>query len=599
MPPLVNFGYEHEVYLPFDLKIPADAPAGLTTLAMRFHWLVCRENCIPGQARFTRQLKVVDQGPVAATPEAKYLATTREQLPVAHNDWQVATDPWEDGAGEVWQVDVALPISWGQVTAFDFFPWADTGVSHQGFRFHRDGAEQRLRMVLPKGEVPPQQAFAGVLVAEGDAARQLAQPALVLAGNAGAATGDGETGTSFWVMLGLAVIGGLILNVMPCVLPVLSLKVIQLVQKGDRRQRPALGALCYAAGVELTFLLLAVGLLAFKAAGQSVGWGFQLQSPYFVFALIVIFFVLALNFLGLVQPWDALTRFGRANPSAGYYSSQLSTGILAVVVASPCTAPLMGVAIGYALSQSAMVCLTLFAGLGLGFSAPFLLLGIFPRLLQWLPKPGTWMETLRQFMAFPLLATVLWLLWVLFQQTGFWSVLLSLGACWLIGLVVWWQLRLQPRGRGLKALMWGVLVAILIYTGLQLPTEPAAGPQTQAAARSGVVDDQWQPFSPTKLAELREQGPVFIDFTAAWCVTCQVNKRLVLNRSDILALFAEHQFQLLRADWTDYDPAIGRILESYGRSGVPVYVIYRPGQDQPTILPEILTPEMVKAYIRR
>ncbi|HET9735354.1 MAG TPA: thioredoxin family protein, partial [Burkholderiales bacterium] len=342
------------------------------------------------------------------------------------------------------------------------------------------------------------------------------------------------TSLSLIAALALAFAGGLILNLMPCVLPVLSIKVLGFAQ-GRSAQAMRMHGLLYGAGVLASFLALAGLLIALKAAGSAVGWGFQLQSPVFVGLLALLFLALALNLSGAFE-FRSLVPAGLANATAAHpHADAFLTGVLAVVVASPCTVPFMGAALGYALTESALVALAVFAALGLGMAVPYVLLAFEPRWLRRLPKPGPWMVSLKRWLALPLYATVGWLAWVLSIQVGL-----------------------------------------------------AGAPPEK---------DLWQPYSEARVAELVAQGkPVFVDFTAAWCVTCQVNKQLVLSRPETERAFTERRVVLLRADWTRQDPEITRALAALGRNGVPVYVLYRPGRE-PRLLPEILTREAVQAAL--
>jgi thiol:disulfide interchange protein DsbD len=325
-----------------------------------------------------------------------------------------------------------------------------------------------------------------------------------------------------------------------------------------------------------------------------VGWGFQLQSPLFIAALALLFFVMALNFLDLIQPWNAFTRLGQAGTKQTGPTGQFFSGVLAVIVASPCTGPFMGVAVGSALLRTPMESLLIFGGIGLGFLSPFLALAWIPGSRRLLPKPGLWMETFRQAMAFPLLLTLLWLLWVLEKQSGMNGVLWILGAFIGLGFCAWlWQHRENKSAR----FAWILGGVMLLLSGLAV-YQQKQGDRRAAAAVQQAEPDVWQAFTAEKLAAARKAGPVFVDFTAAWCVTCQVNKTLVLNRDDVQKAFKDHGIQLMRADWTDYNPAITQMLGSLGRQGVPVYALYRDAGSEPRLLPEVLTPDLLLKEIR-
>jgi thiol:disulfide interchange protein len=371
------------------------------------------------------------------------------------------------------------------------------------------------------------------------------------------------------------------------VFPVLSLKVLGFARPGQARRDVVAGGLAYTAGVLLSFIALAGLLLALRAGGEELGWGFQLQSPPFVAALAVLFALMGLNLAGVFELRTVLPGHVAALRARHPVVDHLLTGVLAVAVASPCTGPFMGVALGSALTLPAAQALTVFAALGLGMALPYLAISLVPGLARRLPRPGLWMQHFKVLMAFPMFATVVWLLWVLGQQlgidaaAGLMGVLLALAfAAWAIGTPGFGR-----RARwGIGALATLVLVATLAWAwpGLREPSPVMFSAQQTAAAR-------WQPWSPAALAQARAEGrPVFVDFTAAWCVTCQFNKRGALADTGVLADFDAQKVVLLRADWTRRDPAITQELTRLGRSGVPVYALYAADASQPVVLPEIL-----------
>ena len=349
-------------------------------------------------------------------------------------------------------------------------------------------------------------------------------------------------------------------------------------------------------GELLSFVALAAIMLALRAGGTQLGWGFQLQSPLVVTLLATLFFVLALNLSGVFE-WGAFAQSLTSKMSAqGRYADAFLSGVLATVVATPCTAPFMGAAVGFTLTQSAALSLAVFATLGLGMALPVLLLALFPRLLKRLPKPGAWMEAFKQVLAFPLYATVAWLAWVLGAQAGNDAVFALLAGLVLVAMAAWMY------GRSLHApARWRTAIAVVLAaTGLAVAWPgPAGGDGAEAlAARKGEL--AWQPWSPEKVRELTAAGrPVFVDFTAAWCVTCQVNKRIALHNAQVIAAFAAHDVVALKADWTRQDPRITATLAKLGRIAVPVYALYLPGEEVPRLLPEVLTPTLVLDEISR
>jgi len=354
-------------------------------------------------------------------------------------------------------------------------------------------------------------------------------------------------------------------------------------------RRLRLEGLAFGAGVVITFVALAGLLLAFRAAGEQLGWGFQLQSPAVVAALAILFFVLALNLSGAFEFATLVPSSAAGWNARNPYVNAVLSGVLAVVIASPCTAPFMGAALGFALAQPAALTLLVFVALGLGMALPFVLLTWFPGWRRMLPRPGAWMERMKQFLAFPLYATVAWLVWVLGAQVDNDAVVRLLVTLVVLAFALWaWR---TFRGGGGRA--WSVL-GLAGFAGAVILVAPLFGvaadkdaPTPQARSTGGAIDP-WQAYTPARLEALNASGkPVFVDFTAAWCVTCQVNKRLVLNDVGIKDEFSRRGVELVRADWTRRDPDITRALAAFGRQGVPVYVLYRPGKE-PLLLPEVL-----------
>lgn len=503
--PLMNFGYENEVLHLVEIAVPANA-SGTVRLAARAAWLVCNpERCIPEAGEVSLEMPV---GAGAATPWAKDIARTRDLLPVQAQGMHLTAARTDTG--------VALAID-PPPAAVTYFPFAQGKIHNAGAQ---DWDGRTLR--IPKAQQPVG-AFtrvAGLLVTE-RRAFEIDTPV----------TGAGGELAGLALAALFAFIGGLILNLMPCVLPVLSIKILGFARQGGQAARGAMrlhGAF-YALGVVLSFLAFALVLVVLQSLGKQIGWGFQMQSPVFVGSLLALFLVLALNLSGLFE-------FSFVLPSAfkakGKHADAFLTGVLAVAVASPCTAPFMGAALGYALAGGPADALAVFAALGVGMALPYVVLAWNPQWLRWVPKPGAWMVRFKQLLATPLYATVLWLGWVLALQSG----LLSSAA-------------------------------------------------------------DWEKFSSAKVQQYQKQGKsVFVDYTAAWCVTCQVNKQLVLSRPDVQEAFRRSGMALLRADWTRRDEEITRALAALGRNGVPVYAIYRPGRE-PELLPELLTRDVVLAAL--
>jgi len=589
--PLMNYGYEGEVLLLSRITPPREvAPGTPVTLAAKASWLVCsREHCIPEDGEVSLTLPV---GPTAGEDArwAKPIAAARAALPApptALAGWTLAA------RGEAGGVTLDLvPPADTALRELVFFPFEQGKVepaAPQPFARTAD-AGYRLKLAAAMQPVGEFTRLAGVLVSPDGFGRATGARAMTvdvpIAGHVTPAPAFPApapvAGLGLVLALAFAFAGGLVLNLMPCVLPVLSIKVLGFAGKGDDARTRRRHGLVYAAGVLASFWLLAAALLGLRALGSELGWGFQLQSPVAVAALALFFFVLALNLsgvfeIGVLVP-DRLAAWRARRPALDWFGS----GVLAVIVASPCTAPLMGAALGYAVGESGWRALAVFTALGLGMALPYVLLAWFPAWLKRVPKPGPWMVRLKQALAFPLYGTVVWLAWVLGQQAGLDAVAWLLAALVVLAAAVW--LAGFPRARvgAVAAALFAIAIAV-----------PAARPGAPAAA----ADPGWQPFSAERVAALAAAGkPVFVDFTAAWCVTCQVNKRLVLGRADVLAAFRAHKVELVRADWTRRDDEITRALAALGRSGVPVYVLYKPGR-APVLLPEVLTRERLLAAL--
>ena len=567
--PLANFGYEGTVVLPVDLDVPADLHGtGTVDLRADARWLVCNEDeCIPGWSPLVLSLPVGD-APPAPSNAAGALAAARSRVPVAAPaEWKAA---FRVGRDTIVLELRGLAGPWTPAPLF--FPFGRDVIEHaapQRTLPTDDGLRLELQRSSTASAPPP--ALGGVLVAGGRAYE-------VHVANAGA-------GLRLEPLL-LALAGGLLLNLMPCVFPVLAIKAVGLLGlAGDGRREARGHGVAYTAGVLASFWALAGVLLAVRAGGAPLGWGFQLQSPMVVAALAALFFWLSLMLLGFTTAGGSLMGVGNQLAAAGGYRGAFFTGVLATVVATPCSAPFMGAALGYALVQPAAVALAVFTALGLGLALPYLVLAFVPALGSRLPRPGRWMETLKELLAFPLLGTVVWLTWVASVQGGPAAVAGILTILVLLGLVAWVGARWPGRWSGAAGVVV-VGVALLVAASIE---------RVDAPARAATSESGWEPYSSARLGELLAQGrPVFVDFTAAWCVTCQVNERLVLARPEVRDKMQALGVVAVRADWTVPDPDITRALQQFGRDGVPLYVLYSGREnDPPRILPQILTTEVV------
>ena len=612
--PLVNHGYEGEVLLLTDIQVPPGVQPGETLkLAAKAEWLVCRETCIPEEATLDLELPVSDKSD--PYPQwGKAIAATKDALPRKVPGWIA------DARGDGQKVVLTLtgPAGATTPTAVHFFPYQEGRIEPSGKQTLAREPNGTFTMTLPVANqlTPGFTEVAGVLTssngfASGGANVNAIAVVTPLVGNVVAGVKPVAAATpslnlaaaapvaqiSLLAAIVFAFVGGLVLNLMPCVFPVLSLKALSLTKPGHgNRHHLRLEGISFAAGVIVTFLALAGILLAFRAAGEQFGWGFQLQSPGVVTALALLFFILGLNLSGVFEFATLVPSSAGGWSAHNQYANAALSGVLAVVIASPCTAPFMGAALGFALAQPALLTLIVFAALGAGMALPFMLLTWYPGWRRMLPKPGAWMERLKQFLAFPLYATVAWLVWVLGAQVDNDAVVRLLVTLVVVAFALWaWRAYRGGAALGfsiaaLVGLVAAAFVAWPLFTSGSADREPGA--PVQARSTSGVVDP-WQPFTPTKVSELTASAkPVFVDFTAAWCVTCQVNKRLVLNDGEVKKAFTDRGVTLVRADWTRRDPAITQALAALGRQGVPVYVLYRPGKE-PLLLPEVLQRQTV------
>ncbi|MEW6272791.1 MAG: thioredoxin family protein [Thermodesulfobacteriota bacterium] len=600
--PLVNYGYEGEVVLPVEVAPAATLRDGDTLrLAARADWLVCKEDCIPGRADLALELPVSGAPAARDWRSAGAFDEARAKLPRSGSTTAPVEAVREDGRVEL-RISDAPP---GEIT---FFPLdADHVENAAPQRLTHDRGTATLALVTSQQRREPVERLRGTLVAEAGFGPQKAPAVAIDVAVHDAAAAPAEAGAvavgaaaeaplSPWLALGFAVLGGLLLNVMPCVFPVLSIKVLDFVRRaGDSAARLRLHGLAYAAGVLLSFWVLAGVLLALRAGGESLGWGFQLQSPVFVVAMIFLLFALAASLLGVFDVGLGVTALAGRVPQGDGLAGSFATGVLATAVATPCTAPFMGPALGYALTLPAASALAVFTALGAGMALPYVVLCFVPGLLRLLPRPGAWLETFKQAMAFPLLATVVWLVWVLGLQAGVDAILGVLIGLLLLALALWVRARFgtlaQPQAKRRVALAASLVLSLAgLATALALRDAREDVATATAVGEHDLYGNAWRPWSAATLAELRAAGsPVFVDFTAAWCLTCKVNEHVVFSSPEVRDAFAERGIALLRADWTSRDDEITRALASFGRSGVPLYVLYGRDDAAPRILPSVLT----------
>jgi thiol:disulfide interchange protein DsbD len=588
--PAASFGYEGEAILLARITPPRDVSSGTAVnLAADVAYLVCEKICIPGEASASLSLAVSEPG--ARPPANAAFDAARSRLP--------QPSPWSAtfGADER-TITLSLRaqhLRGDAIRSATFFPYDNTLIENAAPQLLRtDG--QTTQVTIERSQIAKSipQRINGVLVLEEDVGGKTAAHAFAIEAAPSAALAAGEGGMTLLYAVISALIAGVILNFMPCVFPVLSIKILHLTEhRAETPRRVRLHGVAYAMGILACFTILAGVLHGLRAGGAEIGWGFQLQSPLMVASLAFVLFALALSLSGILTIGTSLTRVGgsRLLQQDGL-SGSFFAGVLATVVATPCTAPFMGASIGFALVQPFVVGLAVFLALGLGLALPFLVLAFVPGLQRLLPRPGRWMETLKQFLAFPLYATVAWLIWVLSFQVGPAGLLAALSALVLIAFGAWALGLSQGKGNVSSRVLQGMavasvagVVALVSVIGLNRPAEI----DTQTA--SSKVG--FEAFSQQKLDTLLASGqPVFVNMTAAWCITCLVNERTALSAGAVREIFADKGIAYLKGDWTNRNPEITRLLEKFGRSGVPLYVLYRGSRD-PLVLPQILTQSLV------
>lgn len=601
---LANYGYENTVLLPVPLTISPDFKPGLLAseidVKLKASWLVCRKECIPEEGEFALKLPVKS---TTALSSAAFEAAFAAHPKALNGEGRVAIE------GQAIALSVSgLPAAW-RGKPLEFYPETAEVIETAGAwtqAWNGDLWTARVPLSAQRSASPA--VMPVVLALDGQAWRNEAKvagewpkvaaaatvsPALEAALRSNAAAVPPAPSLTLVAALFGALLGGLILNLMPCVFPVLAIKVVGFTRHADDRRAHRISGLAYTAGVIASFLALGALMLALRAAGEQLGWGFQLQSPAVVAALAVLFTVIGLNLAGLFEFGQFLPSSVASLEARHPAANAFLSGVLAVAIASPCTAPFMGASLGFAIGLPAAQALLIFAAIGVGMALPYLVASLVPAVARALPRPGAWMDTFRRFMAFPMFATVAWLVWVLGQQSGIdgAGALLAL----LVSLsMVLWALTLQGRTRAVLAAVSVAAFALLASAVGANVTKPL-----DAGAPIASADARWQAWEPGRVDQLLAAGqPVFVDFTAAWCVTCQYNKKTTLADGAVLADLAAKNVVLLRADWTRRDPAITAALAGLGRSGVPVYVFYKQGS-APVVLSEVLGVQEVRSVIAR
>ncbi|MGB9075766.1 MAG: thioredoxin family protein [Terracidiphilus sp.] len=615
--PLMDFGYEDEVLFPFSIDVARTVKMGPANLHAKVNWLVCREVCIPGKAELelTRTVSTTASGSTMRTSDAALIESFEARVP----------KPLPARFKAVFQPSATgfrLAVTTGtRETSAAFFP-ADQNIldnpAPQPVTPTTNGLILELKKDANLTSNPAQ--LRGVLeLSDGRAFAVSAVPGAVAGSSSprettnlpstapapAAAPGSATlalppvtaptpapTSPSVGLLqsAAFAFLGGLLLNLMPCVFPVLFIKGLSLLQSSSEQRHTLRNhGFIYAAGILVSFWALVGVLLGLRAAGSHLGWGYQFQSPVFLSLMAALLFFLGLSLAGQFDIGLSLTSAGGSLAAKQGYAGSFFTGVLAVIVATPCTAPFMGAAIGYALAQSPAVTFVVFTALALGLAAPYVALTLQPAWTRFLPKPGAWMEVLKQATSVMVFGTVIWLVWVLAQAYGA-ALLAALLASLLLLAVAGWFLGRWPAKRWATGIATCLVALVVVFCVI------APGKLAVVNARSATAEphSNWEPWSPETVSRYEAQGrPVFVDFTASWCLSCQVNERVALRQPEVQKAFSDANVALLKADWTQHDEAIGDTLAKLGRSGVPAYALYVPGEASPRLLPEVLTSGIV------
>ena len=599
--PLTNYGYEGGVTLLQNLTIPDDIDKTPYQLDARVDLLVCHDICIPE----SHDVSIILNGTPPAEP-AK-IAAAEQKLPKTKN---IKAGFYADGTNLVldFKSDILskenvssvtlLPEEWGLISNPAN---AEIKNTDTGFSISQTIGERALEEIENFGVIVAAQKTDGSTKTFRVETKEINNP------NLSKSTDDAALNFSlsaFAQAILFALFGGMVLNLMPCVFPVLSMKALSLVHLQREEEKTARKhGLAYTFGILISFAIIGGVLLALKAGGAQIGWGFQLQSPIIIMALAYLVFIIGLNLAGFFEFSNKLAGIGQKKTQAEGTKGAFFTGVLATLVATPCTAPFMGVALGYALTQPAIIAMSVFLALGFGLALPYLALCYIPALRSKLPKPGAWMDVFKQFLSFPLFITAAWLIWVLARQGGETAVLLALIGMVTIAFALWLG-RHIPKGGILKLITLTALITSILFIVSTLIMVKSVN-QSQVVSRETVTKN-WEEFSHEKLAEyLKTDQPVFINMTAAWCITCQVNDRIAIKTNKTKQLFADKNVAYLKGDWTKKDPEITKYLNQFDRQGVPLYVFY-PAPDkitgireEPITLPQILTNGMVKNAVTK
>jgi thiol:disulfide interchange protein DsbD len=609
-PQVTSFGYDGEIFLLVKITPPSNITSPSIKLVGNSKWLICKELCLPAGAKVELQLPVKNEPP-KPSKWSQAFNDTRTKHPLSKSDWQFSAANNKD---QVLIKVVPPPNFKGEVSKLTFFPFEGGVIEHASPQtFKKTDNTYSLEVKRSPELTEPVKELKGIIVSSDPWTENGKEKALnisiAVAGDMAVLGSTDKPSNissappttdqlSVWQAVLFSFIGGLILNLMPCVLPVLSIKVLGFVKQAkEDSSKTWQHGMVFTLGVLVSFWALGGGLMLLRAGGEKLGWGFQLQSPTFLVFLATLFFLFGLNLFGVFEMGTSLMGVGQDSMNKSGLFGSFASGALATLVATPCTAPYMGSALGFAITQPIWVSMLVFSSIAIGMSAPYILLSFMPSLLKYVPKPGVWMETFKQFMGFLLMATVVWLIWVLGLQAGMdvvaklllCLVIMSVGA-WVLGR--WGTLVNETRTRRIAQATMIILVASSLTYAISTARNESVAPGARIVNTADGI--QWQTFSPKLIEDLRAQGkPIFLDFTAAWCLSCKVNEKVTFSSQEIKDQITKLGIVPVKADWTNRDEDITKMLESFGRSGVPLYVLYHPKEKDPIVLPEVITPDIV------
>ena len=577
---LTNYGYEDEVLIPIQVSTNKNPQTDSLNIELNLEWLVCKNNCIPGSAKLHHAIPFKEKT-IKHPHEAKVAQTFRyfqSKVPKTKHHWNVQYLKKTD---HMFSFTINHPdFNPKEIEKLHIFPEQGGIFKTNQPKIIPKGNKVQISMPFSENQDSSVDPYTFSLSVQKGAVKDIFR--------AEVSSSKIRWGNFFQALL-FACLGGILLNLMPCVLPILTLKAFSWIQDSHSKEVRMSGYL-YSLGVLCMFFILGLLLLGLRASGEAIGWGFQLQSSWTIFALAGLFYLLGLNFMGYFEWGSGLMNWASQKSR---WSGSFGTGLLAVIVASPCTAPFMGSAIGATLFFPPLYAIFIFVSLGIGFALPLFALSLFPKLRSYLPKPGAWMVTLKEFFAFPLFATAIWLAWILGQQKGSFSLILLLIALMILTMALWGFHKFQK----LKSIPLFIGVLAFVFLAFQTQNISSTPLSTKPASSQNLP---WEQYSSEKIQKYRAQGkPIFMDFTASWCITCQWNKKSVLQTEKVTSFFKKNEITLIRADWTSKDKEITRALASFGRNSVPLYVFYPPHGRKAKILPQILNRDIILSLMKK